>query len=223
MEPNASVNPPEISASAAYGHGWDTLKKFIPELLLVFLLEMVISLPVGLGPVLFDPAMVGTFVNSLFNVAYTFIVLLPVNFGMSWVYLKAVRGEPFRPTDIFFAFQQFGQVILAGVLMGAIIGIGVILFIIPGIIFACKLAFVPFLVMDEKLDATEAVRRSWAMTRGYAGTIFLMGIMAFFVILLGVICLIIGVIPASILVSLAFATIYWMVSSRLKNKTSAPV
>jgi uncharacterized membrane protein len=223
MEPNLPVNLSEISASAAYGHGWQTLKKFIPELLLVFLLEMVVSLPVGLGSLLFNPELVGTFVNGLFNVAYYFIVLLPVSFGMSWVYLKAVRGEPFRPTDIFFSFQQFGQVILAGILMGVIIGIGVILFIIPGIIFACKLAFVPYLVMDEKLDATEAVRRSWEMTRGYAGTIFWMGILAFFVCLLGVICLIIGVIPAAILVSLAFASIYWMVSTKIKNKTSAPV
>jgi uncharacterized membrane protein len=223
METEKTPGIPESGVAGTFGHGWHTLKMFFPELLLVFLLEMVISLPVGFAPVLFHPDLIGEFSGSLFNIAYSFIVILPVNFGICWVYLKAVRGESFRPTDMFFAFQHFGNVILAGILMGVIIGIGVILLIIPGIIFACKLAFVPFLVMDEKLNATDAIRRSWQMTDGYAGTIFLMGFTAFFVIILGVICLIVGVIPASILVSLAFATMYWIVSTRTGKKSDMPV
>jgi type IV secretory pathway TrbD component len=79
---------------------------------------------------------------------------------------------------------------------------------------------VPYLVVDEKMDATEAIRRSWDMTRGHAGTIFLMGLTAFFVALGGLICFIVGIFPAVIWISLAFASIYWVVSSKIKN--SAP-
>ncbi len=93
---------------------------------------------------------------------------------------------------------------------------GIIMLIVPGIIFACKLAFVPFLVMDEKMEAAEAVRKSWNMTNGYTGTIFLMGLTAFFVVIGGLICFVVGIFPAVIWVSLAFAGIYWVASAKVK-------
>lgn len=212
MESQSQISLPENSVSGFYSHAWHTLKNNFPELLLVFLLQIVVSLPTGLGSFIFDPYLTGLLFSGLFNLVYSLVVILPVSFGICWVYLKAVRGEPFRPTDIFFSFQQITNVIIAGVLMGFIIGAGIIMLIIPGIIFACKLAFVPYLVMDEKLEATEAIRKSWNMTKGYSGNIFLTGFLAFFIFLLGVLCLLVGVIPASILVSLAFATIYSVAS-----------
>ncbi len=211
------VMPRDPSVSGAFGMGWETLKRFFPELLLILLLQLVVSLPVGLGQIIFYPTFVGEFYNGLFNVLYGFIVLFPVSYGTSWVYLKAVRGESFRATDIFFGFQRFGNVILAGILMGVIIGLGFVFLVIPGIIFACKLAFVPYLVMDEKLEATEAIRRSWSMTRGHSGTIFLMGLTSFLIILLGIICLIVGVIPAIMWISVSFAAFYYSVSTQQRN------
>lgn len=217
-QPNTPTIVPEASVSGAYGHGWETLRKFIPELLVVFLIEVCMSLPAGLGQFLFPATFSGVMFSSLFNVIYGLIVLVPVTYGIRWVYLKAVRNDAFKPTDLFFAFQQIGNVILAALLTGLIIGFGFVLLIVPGIIFACKLAFVPYLVMDEKLDATEAIRQSWKMTHGHAGTIFLMGLLAFFVGLLGLICLIIGIIPAVIWIRLSFASLYHSVSDQMKNQ-----
>ena len=144
------------------------------------------------------------------------MVLTPISYGCYWIFLKAVRGEPFKVTDMFFAFQQIGQVIVANLLLGLIIGIGFILLIVPGIIFACKLAFVPFLVMDEKMTAVDAIRKSWEMTRGFSWTIFWMGLISCFIALAGLICLIVGIFPAIIWIELAFAGIYWVVSEKLK-------
>lgn len=219
MENNSfqPVMPCDPSVSGAFGQGWETLKRFFPEMLLIFLLQVVVSLPVGMGKYIFYPTFIGGFYSGLFNVLYSFIVLIPVSYGASWVFLKAVRGEPFRASDIFFGFQRFGNVILAGVLMGVIIGLGFVFLVIPGIIFACKLAFVPYLVMDEKLEATEAIRRSWSMTRGHSGTIFLMGLTSFLIILLGIICLIVGVIPAIMWISVSLAAFYYSVSTQQKT------
>ena len=146
---------------------------------------------------------------------------MPVSYGSSWVFLKAVRGEPYRVQDIFFAYQSFGNVLLANLLVILIVGAGFVMLIVPGIIFACKLAFVPYLVMDKKMEAVEAVRKSWKMTNGYSGTIFLMGIVSFFVGLGGLICFIIGIFPAVIWIDLAFACIYWVVAK--KPEASFPV
>jgi hypothetical protein len=72
--------------------------------------------------------------------------------------------------------------------------------------------------MDEKMEAVDAVRKSWNMTRGHTGTIFLMGVVSFFVGLGGLIFFIVGIFPAVIWVSLAFATIYLVVSVKDKQQ-----
>jgi uncharacterized membrane protein len=195
------------------------MKKNFPELLLVFFLQVLIAVPVGIGNV-FAPVPPNFFnFSSFFSLVYGLIVLTPVSYGCYGLFLKAVRGESFKVTDMFFAFQQIGQIILANILMGLIIGAGIVLLIVPGIIFACRLAFVPFLVIDKKLEAVEAIRQSWNMTRGHAGTIFLMGLVSFLVALAGLICLLVGIIPAAIWIELAFATIYWVVSEKVAPET----
>jgi uncharacterized membrane protein len=219
---NKSVNNqhqmPEAGVSGSYGHGWEILKKYFPELLLLLLVQMLLSAPMGVTQLLFNEAFAGTFTTGLFNFIYGVLVLMPISYGSSWVYLKAVRGEPFRVQDIFFAYQSFPNIFLANVLVFLIVGAGFVMLIVPGIIFACKLSFVPYLVMDEKMEAVDAVRKSWKMTKGYTGSIFLMGITAFFVAIAGLICFIVGVFPATIWISLAFATIYMVVSGKEKQE-----
>ena len=202
---------PEASVSGAFGHSWETLKKHIPELLLVMFLYMLLSLPVGLGRFIFPGPHFSDLTTGFFNLVWGLAVMMPVSYGCKWLWLKAVRGEPFQVTDMFFAYQQFGNILLANILVTLIIGAGIIMLIVPGIIFACKLAFVPYLVMDRKMDAVEAIKKSWNMTKGYAGTIFWMGIVSFFVAIGGLICFVVGLLPASIWISLAFAAIYFAV------------
>ncbi|MEI7498909.1 MAG: YciC family protein [Bacteroidota bacterium] len=211
---------PEPTVSGSYGHGWVILKKYFPELLLVLLVQVLLSAPMGFTGIFFNVQYVGTFTTGLFNFIYGMLVLMPISYGSAWVYLKAVRGEPFRVQDMFFAYQSFGNILLANVLVFLIVGAGFIMLFVPGIIFACKLSFVPYLVMDEKMEAVDAVRKSWKMTKGHTGTIFLMGIVAFIVGLCGLICFVIGIIPAVIWISLAFAGIYMVVSGRAKEVKS---
>jgi hypothetical protein len=51
---------------------------------------------------------------------------------------------------MFAAFNNYLNAVLAYLLVTVIIIIGFVLLIIPGIIFACKLAFVPYLIVDQK-------------------------------------------------------------------------
>jgi uncharacterized membrane protein len=209
-------NHPEATFSGAYQVGWETLKKLFPELLVVLLVQTLVSLPVGFANTMLFPGLPDEMFSNLFNAVYGLLVIAPVSYGCAWVYLKAVRGEPFRVYDIFFVFQQIGQVILACILVWLIVVAGLILLIVPGIIFACKLVFVPYLIMDKKLSATDAIHKSWEMTRGYGWTIFGMAVVSIFIILLGVICLIVGVFPAILWISLAFAGLYHAVSEKVK-------
>ena len=127
---------PEPTVSAVFGHGWETLKKYFPELLLVLLVQFLLSAPMGFTSVVFNVDYMGNFTSGLFNFIYGVLVLMPVSYGCSWVYLKAVRGEPFKVQDIFFAYQSFGNILLANVLVYLIVGVGIVMLIVPGIIFA---------------------------------------------------------------------------------------
>ena len=203
---------PESSYGGSFSHGWEIMKKHFVELILVVLLQILLSLPFGLGNVFIERDTFGNAFFTLFNLAYGLLVMAPVSYGSKWVFLKAVRGESFKAYEIFYAFQNLGNIILANVLVFAIIGCGFVLLIVPGIICTCKLAFVPYLVTDQKMDAIEAIKKSWEMTKGFSWTIFGMGIMSFFIALAGLICLIVGIFPASLWISCAFATLYWTVS-----------
>jgi uncharacterized membrane protein len=115
---------------------------------------------------------------------------------------------------MFMAFQNIWNVVIANILVSVIIGIGIALLIVPGIIFACRLAFVSYLVMDQKMEAMEAIKKSWAMTKGYSWTIFGMAFMSFFIAIAGLICLGVGILPAIIWIASAFASLYWSVATK---------
>ncbi len=89
------------------------------------------------------------------------------------MFLQAVRE--IRP-DFNMLVRGFKQnylgIVLANLLTVALVLLGCIMLLIPGIIIACRLAFVGFLVMDKGLDPISAVEESWRMTRGYGWTIF---------------------------------------------------
>jgi hypothetical protein len=201
MEREQFISRP--NASDAFGAGWDALKTYFLEFLLVTLVVMVIS---SLGS-LFSQG--DSFGSAGFSFLIGIFVTGPLSFGSSYYFLKAMRGDDFELSDIFTPFREnYLQVVLASIAYSAIIVIGIIFLIVPGIIFAIRLSFVPYLVMDEKLDPIEAIKTSWEMTRGFGGNIFLFGFFAFLVGILGLILLIIGIIPAAMLIQASFAAFY---------------
>jgi len=216
MNANLTIDP---TYSGAFSHGWQTMKKYFIELLVVILVLILFSIPMGIVNSYLDTNSFGYFFFTLFNIAYGIIVMGPISFGANWVFLKAARNEPFKTYDIFMAFQNIWNVVIANILVGFIIGIGFVLLIIPGIIFACRLAFVCYIVMDQKLEPIEAIKKSWEMTRGYSWTIFGMAIASFFIAIAGIICLVVGIFPAIIWIEAAFASLYWGVVTKQQAHT----
>jgi uncharacterized membrane protein len=151
----------------------------------------------------------------LFGILYGIFVAGPIDYGAKWVFLKAVRGERIEVKDIFYPFQRnYWNVVIANIVVGIIVGLGIFMLIVPGIIFACRLAFVPYLVVDREMDVMDALRVSWDMTRGYGWHIFLMGLLAIPIVILGLICFIVGVFVSVMWISAAFAVMYHAVAKK---------
>lgn len=218
---NMTSFPPTIGDS--YGNGWKQLWKYFLELFLIGIVTFLFSVPMGLptwfGNVtthLQDLERVDNpfklpyffFPFFLFVFAYSILLINPLKYGVSYAYLKAARGEKVEIRDMFAFTSNYLNAVLASLLSGFIIGLGFVMLIIPGIVFACKLAFVPYLVIDKKMDAIGALKASWKMTDGHAVDIFVMGILTIPIVIIGLILLFVGIIPAVMWIRCSFASIY---------------
>lgn len=219
VQPRISNNP-----FSYYGFAWGKLWQYFLELLLVAIVSFIIFIPSG---ILFNNENHSFFINEAIKIdlifisfqgtaayfffAFVFLLLLqwPLEYGISYVHLKAVKDDKIVVKDMFAVYDNYWNSVFANLLVAAIIGFGIVFFIIPGIVFACKLAFVPYLIVDKKMDAVEAVKESWILSNGYTGTIFLTALTAIIVGLLGLLVFVVGIIIAIIWIRVTFATIYY--------------
>jgi uncharacterized membrane protein len=151
---------------------------------------------------------------GILGLAYAILLEWPIRYGISYAYLRAARGDKLETRDILQVFQNYANAVLASLLVWAIIAIGLVLLVVPGIIFACKLAFVPYLIVDRKMEAVQAVKTSWNMTSGYSWKVFLIGLAAIPLAIAGLICFGVGIIFAIMWISLALASLYHAVTVR---------
>ncbi len=203
-------------AGRSYSIGWKVIWAVFVELLVVSIVYAVLSGPVGFFQWKVDQFSWFLVPLVMFAIAYGVFVAGPIGYGTNWVYLKAVRGERIEIRDMFVVFQRnYWNAVVANIVVGVIVGLGIVMLIVPGIIFACRLAFVQYLVVDREMDVMDALRVSWDMTRGHGWQIFLMGFLAIFIVLGGLVLLFVGVFISMMWISAAFAAIYHAVE--LKN------
>ncbi len=211
MEVEGSISQSSVilkpGVGSSYGNGWRKLFwTYFLELFLILIITWILSIPTNMGSW-------GGAALSVIAIAYGILIMGPVNYGMNFAYLKAARGDKLEIKDMFAAFQNYWNAVLASLLVIIIVVIGFILIIVPGIIFACKLAFTPYLVVDRKMEVIEAVKESWRMTNGHAWKVFLIYLLGIPISIAGFICLGVGFIIAAMWITLAIASFYHSVSS----------
>ncbi len=224
MEKLEAPRPPR--PENAYSHGWKVIKEnFLPLLFLVGVIAFIES-PIsyfqrdsfnfswnGLEQSLYSA------VTNLNAILYSILIVVPLQYGIMFLFLKTVRGEPFEIKTILSPYNRFLDVIFSHILMLVIIGLGLLFLIIPGIVFIIRLSFVRYLVMDKGLDAMGAIKESWKMTDGYGWTIFGMAILAVFIFIGGVLFFIVGVFVSIMWINAAFASLYFAIDAKNKNNS----
>lgn len=213
------------TAFGSFGYGWQYLWKYFLHLFLISIVVSVVAsapwwLLIGIEG---DAAFTVVF---LIASAYWLLVLPVVSYGGNWMYLRFVRDERANVADIFQGFKaNYLNIVLANLLVYAICGVGFVLFVVPGIIFACRLAFVPYLVMDKGLDPVAAIEKSWFMTRGHGWRLFGMYLLTIVLCILGLFVIGVGAIFAMMWAGTGFASLYHLIDledqARL-NQNGAP-
>jgi len=227
MENNTIYNlTPSIGGSFSFGWRKIFERSFLPLLIAVIIVG-ILSGPINSSWQAMDEfhvAMLLLLPLIIFGLAYNFMFLPIIKFGEDYLFLKAMRDEEADLKLLFDGFKtKYLNIVLANLIVFALVAIGFMMLIIPGIIIWCRLSFVSYLVMDKGLDPMKAVEKSWELTRGHGWQIFGLAITSFFVFIAGVIVLIFGAIFSVMWIHAAYATFYQALLNEKEDQNPIPI
>ena len=107
-------------------------------------------------------------------------IVSPLYAGLHYIALQAVRGESPTFRDLFVGVPQWGRILGAYILMILAVGLGTVLLIVPGIVFALMFSFAMIRFVDpalgnRRIRSSEALRESRELTLGYRWTLLGIG------------------------------------------------
>lgn len=205
-----------FSLDEAIGASWQIFKKS-PLKIIGFLLLLALAAIVNgfIFPYMLS-GLNGDFGSALIVQVESWIfgALLQV---VSLTYVLNLLGDKKTPlitraTDVMLILK-----VIAGTILTAIIFIlGFILLIIPGIIFVIRLQFVPYFIVDKGAGPVEAVKKSWAATRGSFFSLLGLSLVLLLINLFGLILLAVGLL---VTVPLTYIVIGWVYKKLSKSNS----
>ncbi len=136
-----------------------------------------------------------------------------ISMGLINVTLKVLDNKKPQYKDVFFTdWKLIFVYVVSNLMRGIAVAVGLLLFIIPGIILAIKLQYIEYFIVDKKMGF-EAINKSWEITRGVKLRLFLFGIVLALINMLGFLALFLGLFLTVPLTMLASAYVYRKLSS----------
>ncbi|MDB5238338.1 MAG: hypothetical protein JWM46_608 [Candidatus Kaiserbacteria bacterium] len=196
--------------------GWDTFKKrpwfFIGVTLLITVINSLVSRAFPgvtwtqqTGMLMSAPYIFGTVIN--------FILQVFVGMGTIALYLKAHDDVVSAQWKDLWHPQAFGRYFILSLLL-ILVSFSFVLLIVPGIIFTLMFQFAPYLVIDKGMGPIEAMKESARMTKGHKWQMFTCDLAFVGVVIVGALCIIVGLLAAIPVTYLAIAHMYRTISSQ---------
>lgn len=151
---------------------------------IVFLISILPSfLQAGLGKMKFA-AMIAYFAGI--------VLQLIVSLGLIKVLLAIYNGAKPKYGMLFDEANKIGRYFIASLLYGLIVMAGLLLFIVPGIIWGLKYQFYTYFIVEKNAGIWESMQLSGQATQGNKWTLLGLGIVLFIINLLGAMLLGVG-------------------------------
>lgn len=205
----------KLSVGDCVSFGWETFKKrpwfLIGTLLLVLIIA---SIPGAFGP---EPPELGpdgefiaqpmTAMNWIAMLASVIVSTLAWC-GITTFYLRAHDNVIGVQLADLWNPGPFWRFLGAHILTGIAVTLGLLAFVVPGLIIALGLMFVPYLVVERGLGPVEAIKESWRITKGNKWQLALLSLALLGIIILGLLALGVGVLVAMPIAMLASVHAY---------------
>lgn len=185
-----ATSPANFAMGDALSYGWNAYWKNIGPMLVIAVVVVLIQIAFSAVASSIDATVPRVLVQIIGN-----LVGLLITLGWLRVALGITNGVKPELADVFKA-QGYGVFLLASILFYIGVVIGLILLIIPGIIFIATFGFYGFVIAErgEGVAVLESLQRSAELTRGHRWTLFGMAIVLFLVNIVGLIACFVGVV-----------------------------
>lgn len=197
-----------------FQYGWRLLKDQFSDLLKIWVVYFLVLMgPMwAAGLFLKEDSMA----SLIFQVGYTlWSVLLQI--GLIKILLKVTRGKKYELSELFGYSHLIIPYLIGTVLLALRMMLGFLLLIVPGVIWSLKFQFVPFLIVDKELGATEAFEASAKMTEGFKLKLFWFMLASVGLNLMGILALFVGLLVTIPVTSLASVGMYHYLSGKGKK------
>lgn len=201
---SSSKSSKSFSKQEALKVGFETVKKNFSFFFSVFVIVSVI--------LIVSQALQGSDVDIrdlnhfLINVI-SWIVNVIIGMGLIKITLDFIDGKKPKIRDLFYT-KNFVSYLIASIVRGIIVFAGILLLVIPGIIFSLRLQFATYLVIDKGMGPIDAIKESWNKTRGNTWNLFLFWLLILLVNLAGLALLLVGLLFTVPLSMVATAFVY---------------
>lgn len=199
-----------FSKKEALVFGWQIYKKNVKFILLFFLIALFFEMAPGVLANSFrgQSEILATIIQIL-GWALNFVVSM----GIIRASLKLCDGQKPQVSDLWTSYPLIFKYFLSYLLYSIIVVVGLLLLVIPGIIFAIKFMFYSYLVVDKQLGPVEAIRHSSLITQGEKVNLILFGLLLGIVNLAGVLLFVVGLLVTIPVSAIAMAYVYRRLSS----------
>jgi len=209
-----------FSAGEVISYGWSKVKEKFWFWGSVSITIMLVS---GIGSEISQRIGTDTGAAQMINILFGLIGAF-LQIGVIKMCLDLYDGKQIEYNQLFSGGKYFLNYLLASILVGMIVFLGFLLLLVPGIIWAIKYQFVTYLVIDKNMPIGEAMKKSAEMTKGIKWGLFGVGLGFLGVIILGAICLGVGLIWAIPVTWLGAAYLYRKLSKEApaEDNSKAP-
>ncbi len=201
---------PSLDVAAAFRAGWRGFTGNIGPLLVVALVVWVVTGSVNwlfndtTGVVQFLGSVLSFFLGQL--VAVVWITLA----------LRIIDGGEISEQSLLPNGATLVSYIIASLLFSLMFGIGLVLLIIPGIFVALIFGLYGWALVDKQLPPIDALRASSQLTSGHRGQLFVFGLAAIGINIVGLLLLLVGVLVTSAVTLIAAGHVYRQLDGSLQ-------
>lgn len=194
---------PQFSIKTSFRQTWRLYKKNCLFFIGLTILTTGFRLAANYLVNLLDQPLIITIASLLSWLLSTAITIGLINISLSFIDTSTGNLK-----QLYSKTRLLGKYILGNILYGLIVFAGILLLIIPGIIWAIKYQFFGYLIIDQNLKPTQALKTSSQLTQGKKRRLFWLTILLFLFNLLGTLPVFLGLLITIPMSSLVMAHVY---------------
>ncbi|MCX6063295.1 MAG: DUF975 family protein [Caldiserica bacterium] len=136
--------------------------------------------------------------------------------------VKVAHGEDVAAGDFFVSWKNLGNYVIGSFLFGFIVGVGTLLLVVPGIIWGLRYCLYGYYIVTQGAGPMEALQMSAEATDGHKSELFALCVASMGAIILGVLCLGVGLLWAIPTVDIAWGAVFLELSGQQSFPATEP-